>query len=315
MKWSIRALLLSAVLLLSVVLPCATAFADSPEIISAKVFDTYEEDDDWLVVIAYNISPENNPPEDRWLIQLRDETNTSIAQAPMRQWGMKPGSIYLAEDMASAYEWGNEQYNVFMYDIADPAINASHNLSAIDWIGYAPQRLDSWCLTFAQQMDDYDSPTTPYITETVEYGPMLSLQCGVWFDIGIPDLSNVHPNLFEAHIEEFAYWEDTTWTNSYASTLDDWETTVGPELTNAFNDAGDLIDIDGRYIGGMFVFIGFIALAALSVAMGHISAGATLASLAIFGGVILGLIPIAIVFVAIVLLTVMFVKNYWFGGT
>jgi hypothetical protein len=319
MKWGIRILLLAAVILLSVVLPCATAFAASPEITHARVFSDYKQDDDWLIVIAYNcsVTPYYSyyPSEEYWTIQLLNAGGTVVAQNPMMQWGKRPGSIYINAVEATALEWGNPGYKVRIEANYNASINGSYNLTASAWYGDTMSMLDSWCLTFANEMDDYDSPTTPYISDTVQYGPMLSLGAGVIFDIGIPMLSTVRPNIFEAKIEEFAEWQDSTFTNAYANTLDDWETSVGPELHAYFDDAGALIGMDGRYIGGLLVFIGFIAIAALAVTTGHLTAGATLASIALFGGVVIGLIPIAVIFVAIVLLTIMFVKNYWFGGT
>jgi len=298
--------------------------ADTPTVSSARVFKDYRETDDWLITLAYNCSVPPYypyyPSEEYWNIQLLNASGGVIAQNPMMQWGKRPGSIYLSATTASAFEWGNVNYSVRIAAKYNSSIYGSYTLDASAWYGYAPALLDSWCLTFAKEMYDYDvtlspPPSSAYVISTVQHGPMLSLDAGTIFDIGIPQLSKVRPNIFSAKIEEFAEWEDSTWTNAYSNTLDDWQTSVGPELHATFDDAGALIGMDGRYIGGLLVFIGFIALAALAVTTGHLTAGATLAIPAICGGAVIGLIPIAIIFVAIVLLAIMFVKNYWFGGT
>ena len=327
MKWKIRLSLFTAVAIMSVVIPCATAFAASPEITSAKVFSDYTDTGDWLIVIAYNCSQApyfpNYPPEDYWTIQLLDDTGKVRYQNNMLQWGKRPGSIYIGPVGASTLTWSNPNYSVRIVANYNSSINASYTLNNTAWIEDLLPRLDSWCLTYAGEMYTYDltqtnhpnPPTSEYISSTVQYGPMLSLGAGVIFDLGIPELSTVRPNIFEAKIVEFADWKDSTSNNTYANTLDDWQTSVGPELHTYFDDAGALVGMDGRYVGGLLVFIGFIAIAALAVTTGHLTAGATLASVALFGGVVIGLIPIAIVFVYIVLLTIMFVKNYWFGGT
>lgn len=319
MKWKIRLSLFTAVAIMSVVIPCATAIAASPEIKNARVFSDYKETDDWLVVVAYNCSESPYypyyPSEEYWLIQLLNASNGVVAQVPMLQWEMKPGSIYLSTASASTLEWANTGYKVRIIANYNSSISASYNLTASSWAGNTMPLLDSWALTFAGEMEDYDNPSTSYISQNVQYGSMLSLSAGVFFDVGIPQLSTVRPNIFEVKIEEFATWQDSTFTNTYATDLDDWETTVGTELTDYFNDAGDLVDMDGRYVGGLLVFLGFIVIAALAVTTGHLTAGATLASVVLFGGVVLGLIPIATIFVYIVLLTIMFIKNYWFGGT
>jgi hypothetical protein len=289
------------------------------QVTHARVFSDYKASGDWLVVLAYNcaVSPyyPYYPSEEYWTIQLLNAAGTVVAQNPLLQWGKRPGSIYISPVGATALEWGNPAYSVRIAAKYNSLVNASYTLDATAWYGNTLSMLDSWCLTFANEMDNNDNPIIPYISETVEYGPMLSLGAGVIFDIGISELSVVRPNIFEAKIEEFAEWQDSTFTNTYANTLDDWQTSVGPELHQYFDDAGALIGMDGRYIGGLLVFIGFIALAALAVTTGHLTAGATLASIALFGGVVIGLIPIAVVFVYIVLLAIMFVKNYWFGGT
>lgn len=319
MKWKIRLSLFTAVAIMSVVIPCATAFADSPEITHARVFSGYKEDGDWLVVVAYNCSEAPYypyyPPEEHWTIQLLNAAGTVVAQDPMWQWGKRPEGIYISATDATALEWGNPAYKVRIIANYNSSINDDYTLTADYWYDEALSQLDSWVLTYAKEMEDYDSPTDPYIEDTVQHGPMLSIQAGAIFDIGISELSEVRPNLFIAKIEEFAEWEDTTWTNSYSTSLDDWETAVGTELAEYFQDAGDLVDMDGRYVGGLLVFIGFIALAALAVTTGHLTAGCTLAIPALCGGAVIGLIPIQAIFVGIVLLTIMFIKNYWFGGT
>jgi hypothetical protein len=326
MKWKIRILLLLAVVLMAV-LPCATAFAASPEITSARVFSSYTQTDDWLIVIAYNCSEAPYfyyyPAEDYWTIQLLNAAGTVVAQNPLLQWGKRPGSIYISAVGATALAWGNVNYSVRIIANYNSSINASITLVNTSWIGNLPARLDSWCLTFAGEMYTYDltqtnppnPPTAEYIDQSVHNYNMLSLGAGVIFDIGIPKLSAVRPKIFSAKIEEFAEWNDSTFTNAYANILDNWQASVGPELTATLNNAGGLVGMSGRYIGGLLVFIGFIVLAALAVTTGHLTAGATLAIPALCGGVVIGLIPIAVMFVAIVLLTIMFVKNYWFGGT
>lgn len=282
----------------------------------ARVFQTYNESGDWIIVMRYEcndpiFAPYSNPAE-TWTMQLLDATGTVVAQDPLQAWGVRPGSIYLSAAEASALEWGNTNYQVKIVSNSNSATYASFNLTASAWYGTAMSQLKSWCLYTARLMEAEDSAT--YIINVMEHGDVLNVAGGTLFTAGIPYLDKVIPDLFYVTTEDIGSWNESLGPGTYEQSLDNWQALVGPELTADFNNAGSFVGLSGRYIGGLFVFITFLILAGLAVSTGHFTAGLSLSSVVLIGGVLMGLIPMGALFVAIALLVVLFIKNFWWQG-
>ena len=284
-----------------------------------RVFTGYLEDDDWIIVTRYTCNdplyaPYGNPAE-TWAIRLLNAAGDVVASGPLMSWGMRPGSIYISAAEATALEWGNEDYDLRIQSLVNPATYADFDMVASSWYGSieaAGDLLDNWCIYSAKLMAEEDSAT--YTITVVEYGDVLNVAGGNYFQDGIPDLEVVRPYLFYATWEDIGEWTETTGPGAYETTLDDWQTAVGPELETAFDNMGAIVGLSGRYIGGMIVFISFLALAGLAVGIGHFTAGLSLGSVVLICGVLVGLIPMGAMFVAISLLVVLFVKNFWWQG-
>lgn len=286
------------------------------EIDDVRIFETFKEDD-WLIVTRYTCNDplyEYADPAEKWMLQLLDGGGNVLASSPLQAWGSRPGSIYLSADTASALEWGNVDYVLRLQATYDVSSYVDFDIEPENWMGNVLTQLDSWCVYTAKWMDDIDSPTTSYIVETINYGDVLSLGGGSIFSVCIPNLEIIRPLIFYFNLEDFAEWEESTGPGTYETTLDDWETIVGTEVADTFNDAGALVGLSGRYIGGMIVFIVFLVLAGLAVSTGHFTAGLSLGSVMLIGGVLMGLIPMAAIFVAIALLVVLWIKNFWWQG-
>lgn len=292
------------------------------EIGDARVFSGYLEDDDWIIVTRYTC---NDPlyapygdPSETWAIQLLNAAGDVVASDPLMAWGTKPGSIYIKASEATALEWGDEDYDLRIQSLGDPTTYASFDLVASAWYGSieaAGDLLDNWCIYSAKLMGEEDEgDDEAYIINVVEYGEVLNVAGGNIFQNGIADLEEVRPYLFYVTIQDIGEWEEDTGPGAYETSLDDWETAVGAELEAAFDDTGALVGLDGRYIGGIIVFVSFLVLSGLAVSTGHFTAGLSLGSVVLICGVLVGLIPMGAMFVAIALLVVLFVKNFWWTG-
>ncbi len=286
---------------------------------SVRIFESYDVDGDWLIAIRYR---NNDPvalsaglsPEEAWTFQLLDDTDTVVATQPVYQWGLRPGRLYLSSAMADALEWGNIGYTIRMQSLDTAGYYVDYSLVPSSWSGSTLSLLDSWCIASARLMAVEDSAT--YITSTSSYGDVLSHpDGGSIFIRGIPGLDRIRPELFYVSLTSVGSWDDDPMGDGiYSGELDDWQTAIGPELTTAFDNAGDLVGLGGRWVGGALVFASFLVLAGLGVATGHFTAGLSLSSVVLIGGVLIGLIPMGALFVAISLLVVMFVKNFWWQG-
>ena len=287
-----------------------------------RVYSGYLEDDDWVIVCRYTCNdplyaPYGDPTE-TWAIQLLDAGGNVVAQDPLQSWGLRPGSIYISAADAAALEWGNVDYDLRIQALYDAATYDSYDLIASTWygsIGAAGDLLDNWCVYSAKLMGEEDAQDeTEYIISVIEYGDVLNVEGGNIFMKGIPHLEEVRPYIFYVNIDDIGEWDESTGPGTYETALDDWETAVGTELETAFDDAGAIVGLSGRYIGGMIVFISFLVLSGLAVSTGHFTAGLSLGSVVLICGVLVGLIPMGAMFVAIALLVVLFVKNFWWQG-
>jgi hypothetical protein len=295
----LKIILLIAVLI-SVISPIGIVFADSPSIDNVKVFQSYRESGDWLVVCVYNNSetPYYNlsDPADYWSIQLVDNNGMIVTSNNLQQWGMRPGCAYLSQTLASTLEWGNLNYSIRIQAKYNASLSASRTINASDWIGSDMAKLDSWCIFQARTMAVYDG--IAYTFDTTKYGTILNSLGGIYFATGIPELPGVRPNIFEFLVSNMSLWQTTVFNNSYAGSLTDWQTSVGPELSIVLTNSGNVFGLSGSSLGAIFIFVVFTALAALAVAMGHFAAGMSIASIMLIAGTIIGFIPLALVIVA-----------------
>lgn len=297
-------------MLLMLALPCGVALADgNVSIDDVRVFKSYDETDDWLIAVRYNNSDADfapyTDPSETWALQLRDDTDAVVAQQPVRMWGIRPGSIYLNADSASALEWATN-YSVVMHSLYNSSYDYTYNMSALNWFGSSMSQLDSWCIYTAKLMENEDSET--YTIATIDYGDVINLDGMSLFLRGIPGLDDIRPDLFYVTEFEIGEWETSTYTGAYETELSDYETALGVQLSAILNDQEAITHLSGRWMGGLIVFAIFVIVAGLGVKVGHFGGGMAVGSLVILGGVMVGLIPLTALFVVLALGLVVFVK-------
>ena len=192
------------------------------------------------------------------------------------------------------------------------ANETSYTLVAGDWRGSNLVMLDDWCLALATSMETYDNAT--YTTMTTEKGLVLDEEGGVLFDIGIPALSQVRPNIFQVVVSDIPHEEDTaTW--AFWDTLPTWDAAVGPEIASMLNSTGDLINVDGATVGMLGFFILWAVIATTAFAVGHGTAGMALSLPILALGTYYQFIPFAVMGVAIPVVVVLVIREIWWSKT
>lgn len=225
------------------------------DVLGAKVFNGYLEDDDMFIVISYlNTYVPYYPDEVVTLefnLQLRS-TNGSVvlAQTVCRQWGYMPGCIYLNANQAASLTVGLP-YRVYLTGTSSPQPGAYYALTSTDWQGDALNLLDGWVITMAHSMATYYDVT---LTTQIQNAEVLNSEGGALFATGIPSLIATDPHLFQ----DAAYTPDLnpiTPGGTEFDTATTWQDQVGPTAAQFANLVGGIIDVDGRYAiaGGIFI--------------------------------------------------------------
>jgi len=319
MKW-IRILVFA--ILISILIPSGIVYAASPSVDDVKVFTSYYETGDWLIVATYNISGGNfadctntscfRPPSYTWYIQLIDNSDGSVkTQNKLEQDGMAPYGISINATQATTLTWeGNYSVKIFGNYGAIP--NSSKTLSAIDWRGeVSAGELDDWVLQQAQIMEDYDSED--YVTTVPPpYNEVLTIDGGSLFNRGIAYLSDYRPDIFQITNYLFPLgYSETTGDTNYADTLyDNWDTTLGPEIAPSLTAIAPYFGFSGvdagRMVGALLTLMGFLAFALIEK---------SIAFMIILGGVMIGVFPMATVILLVFIMAVVLIRSLFWSST
>jgi hypothetical protein len=318
MKW-IRFFVFT--ILMSVFIPSGIVLAASPSVDDVKVFQSYENSGDWLIVATYNISGGNfsncantscfRPPAYTWYIQFIDNSDGSIKTTnQLAQSGMKPFGISINAAQAAGYTWGGN-YSVKIYGNYGATPNASRTLVATDWRGEVlAGELDQWVLQQAQIMEDYE--LVDYVTTVTEWNEVLTQAGGSIFDRGISQLSYYRPDIFQVTHYLFPLgYEDSTGTTDYADDLyDNWDTTLGPEIAPSLTAIAPYLGFTGvdggRMVGALLTLMGFLSLAIIEKSV---------AFLVILGGVMIGVFPMATVIMLVFVMAVVLIRSLFWSST
>jgi hypothetical protein len=318
MKW-IRIFVFA--ILMSFFIPSGIVLAASPSVDDVKVFTDYYEDGDWLIVATYNISGGNfsnctntscfRPPAYTWYIQLVDSTGTALTTNKLEQEGMRPFGISINAAVAAGYTFGGN-YSVKIYGAFNtPNPNASRTLTGVDWRGeVGAGELDEWVLQQAQIMEDYDG--IDYITTVVEWNEVLTQTGGSIFDRGISLLSTYRPDIFQVthYLFPLGYTPSTGDTNYADDLYDNWDTTLGPEVSASLTSVAPyfgFVGVDGgRMVGALLTLLGFLSLAIIEK---------SIAFMVILGGVMIGVFPMATVILVVFIEAVVLIRSLFWSST
>ena len=236
------------------------------DVMGAKVFNGYLEDDDMFIVLSYLNTyvpayPNEICPISFW-IQLRStDGSTVLAQTVCQQWGYMPGCIYLNANQAASLTSGFP-YRVYLASATGENATAYYALQSIDWQGDALGLLSNWVIATAHAMATYYDIT---LTTQVQNTEVLNSEGGTLFFTGIPSLINTNPELFL----DTAYTPTVNPINPGGTSFDTsttWEVQVGPVVASLANGLGRVFGaISGKYIIAAIFFVIYLVICYLVV--------------------------------------------------
>ena len=276
------------------------------ELIGAQVFRGYIEAGDWLIALTYineylPYYPYENPAN-YFHLQFLDGIVVKYSTNCL-MWGYRPGSIYIAPELARTLEWGATDYTIRLFGDFGTNPASGYLLQPEDWIGSNLVFLDSWVITQAKAIGNDIGVTL--VESVADLGEVLNEYGHTLFSIGIPQLNEVRPELF-AMVTRTPDYEEEDYTHDLQGESD-WETRLGPQIVEILNNAGDLIGQEGDVAGGIIVFIAFIGVFTLLSLFGRPVIGLGLGYPILIMGAWGGLVSWIIIGVITFLMAVVFV--------
>lgn len=235
------------------------------DVIGAKVFNSYLEEDDMLIVLSYlNTYVPAYPNEIcaiTFWIQLRStDGSTVLAQTVCQQWGYMPGCLYLNANQAAALTNGFP-YRIYLASASGDNATAYYALQSTDWQGDALGLLPGWVISTAHSMATYYGTT---MTAQVQNEEVLNSEGGTLFATGIPSLVNTNYDLFL----DTAFTPIVNPINPGGTSFDTsttWEDQVGPNVAELTNIIGGVFDISGREVIAFGIFCFYLVILAVVV--------------------------------------------------
>lgn len=277
---------------------------------SAKVFTSYKEADDWLIVAdVNNIYIPYYPDSDVQLyFQLQFIGDDVIKGAiNFKVWERQPLAIYFNAATAATMSWGDDIYKVRIQALFDENVYTEYVLVADDWNAGSLLLLDGYVRTLASTYEAYYN--TAYLTSVAGQSDRVLNEAGsIMFMRGISGLELVRPNLFYT-----SFGIDKPSATSHTLLAPDTEEALGADVSNRIAEVSALLGIDNPTV------LGWILVAiALFVGFGCVGAGHGIAGIIIalfFGGgagLVFGGIPVMIIgaigFVFIILIAMWIAK-------
>lgn len=278
------------------------------EIQDVKVFNSYRESDDWLIVVRYiNIYPPYYDTYDirkYFTFDLLDLSSNVRGSTPLPAWGNRVGSLSLSADLVSGLEVG-EAYTVRIYGLFGSNPYTDYELQPEDYQGEDLSNLDSWVISSAGVLSSYyNTSLTTYVSGR---GELLNSTASTIFTNGISGLNTVRPDLFLVSSVPGGYTDTTEdQTGRVASPA----ATVGPQVWAWVSEVGSIVGAEGRLVLViLFVGIAFI-IGIYAFLPGHSLAANILVIPMIAGAGIFGLDMIWIVIMSVIA-GLLFVKHFW----
>jgi hypothetical protein len=168
------------------------------EVLSTKVFTSYKEPDDWLILADVNNTYvpyyPNNDPQLYFQLQLISGA-TIKASTSFRAWGRQPLAIYLNQATAAGLTWGGANYKIRIQSLVDATVYSEYTIVTGDWSAGSLLYLDSYVRTLASTYETYNSTT--YLASIAGQSNQVLNEAGsIMFIRGVPGLEIVRPDLF-----------------------------------------------------------------------------------------------------------------------
>lgn len=232
-----------------------------------KIFEGFKETGDWLVTIRYlNKYPPYYDTYDirqYFVFRLLNLAGTEIARTSLPAWGNKVGCIYLSASQVAVLNWGTA-YTIQVYGTFTGNPYTAYTLTSTDWIGADLSLLDSWVITSAGVIGAYYS--TLLTTNVSTRGEVLNSDGSTVFNLGIPGLMLVRPNLFQIYTGSSTA---SVPTYTQANRSDAWQSKIGTKATALLTNMGSFINTDGRTIGVILCILLMVIIGAFCFMPNH----------------------------------------------
>ena len=245
-----------------------------------KAFQGYKTTGDWLIVVRYlnkfaPYFPSQNV-KSYFAIQLVDNV-TVLSSNSIPEWGNRIGSIYLAPAQVTGLDFG-KAYKIRIQGLFTGSPYVDYTMVGSDWLGVDLTQLNSWCVSSASVMAEYDttrtSITTVYTTSIATRGEVLNSAGGNILSAGISGLQTVRPEIFQIYTSNTQY-TPATGTATFANTARaGTAAAIGPDAVIAFGRMGTNVmgGIPYNYVIAIVAIVLCFGLAAASFPFGHTTA-------------------------------------------
>lgn len=285
------------------------------EVSHGRVFESVEEDGDWLVTCLYqNVYPpyEENAANPKQYFQLElcsGDGATIYASVKCPSWEYRPGGIYLSAAQVTALEYGSA-YRVRIRGNPDQFVappSAYYTLTAADWYGTDLDYLVDWVRLTVAVLEEHDD--ADYTDEITGVGTILNDDGAGLYLVGIPGLDALVPEVFRYTVQPITH-EEEEFSHTYETSL---ATNAGPTLTTALTNLGASFSLTATQMGGVILFILYaVGAGIMYAATRSVVAAFPLALPIVLLGAWMGLISLSIVAVVGVLVIGVLVWIAWF---
>ena len=289
------------------------------EVDSVNVYSDYIESGDMLFLCTYKNTYvpyyPTSPASSYFTLQILDtDGSTLLAQVPCKQWEYMPAGIYLSADTAASLTVGSGYY-INLYGNFGSNPEDSLQLTSNDWLN-GEAFLDDWVLTKAAVLEAYYEDLFGESFPLITYSggnTVLNETGAAFFSIGIPYLSTIRPDLFQA-VEENITHTDTTFTDAFGAAAV-WTDMVGTKVVNAATDTAVIIGADAKTGVVIIMLMLYLVIAVVLFRAGHTTAGLVLSFPVILAAGVLRVIDFALVAIILSLAVFVAIRSYWWSRT
>ncbi len=290
---------------------------DPPDILAitdAKVFDGYFEDGDQIILLSYKLIYTSGTP----IVAASDYFSFQVllgdvikAQIPVRMWGYRPGSIYLAPGSALPDGSTLTIKLIGNADKWDTRPEATFTITLTSWLGDV-EGIDPWAISLAESIGSY------YVLDMVRYsavGGTLSERGGTIFSMGIPGLSTVRPSLFISRMETAVAYIDLGREDVLQLRLEP-RAMLGDYIADTIEDSETFGFTLPEWLG--WVVMGFyiaVVVGLGAVLKTNFVASIGIASPILIAGMWVGAIPVYWLMIVAAVAVMLLLKNMWLNRT
>jgi len=245
---------------------------DTFAILDAAVFPSVTEAGDRYVAIHYNCAvPPNYPgePASESFTLTVFEGATNLGKVSICDWGNRATAIYLSPSTATGMTWGSGSVGVVLEEVGGN-LTDTYMMQPADWYTEFWE-LDAWVRTTAQEIEDYYG--VDIITDTIPTAEgnvslpageeLLTILGSQMFQDCMYGLDELRHELFYM-LEYSPEMPDTAFQYTYEESLD-WEERIGTQAAADMTTAASVINLDGKSLAGLGMFLGWLVLVGIGV--------------------------------------------------